>query len=301
MSILNNTTGLQQILEAVNNLPDAGSGGIELPKLSNPANADEIFLNKEAIDVYGNICIGTFTIDNEINTQEYLLYQLRTALNRKGIINEKVEYSENEDAIICGEITSYTNDRVKNIYKNAFYNRYNLTSVNFPACTSIGRNAFDHCSKLTFVDFPTCTSIGRNAFASCHSLTSVNFPACTSIDDYAFAYCYSLISISVPVCTNIGDDAFAYCENLTSISFPACTSIGSYAFLYCDTLSSLTFGASTVCTLANSNAFSSTPFAGYSAYFSGTPHIYVPASLVSAYQSATNWTYFSSYITAMEV
>jgi hypothetical protein len=53
---------------------------------------------------------------------------------------------------------------------------------------------------------------------------------------------------------------------------------------------------SSVCTLNNSNAFTSTPYAGYSASFSGTPYIYVPTSLVDAYKSATNWTYFSSYI-----
>ena len=50
----------------------------------------------------------------------------------------------------------------------------------------------------------------------------------------------------------------------------------------------------------NSNAFNNTPYAGYSNHFSGTPYIYVPASLVDTYKTATNWTYFSSYFSAVE-
>lgn len=55
------------------------------------------------------------------------------------------------------------------------------------------------------------------------------------------------------------------------------------------------------CTLSNSNAFSSTPYAGYSASFSGMPCIYVPSFLLSSYQTATNWAYFSSYFSAVDV
>ena len=48
-----------------------------------------------------------------------------------------------------------------------------------------------------------------------------------------------------------------------------------------------------VCVLDNSNAFTNTPIA------SGTGYIYVPYSLVSSYKTATNWTYFSSQISAI--
>jgi hypothetical protein len=41
----------------------------------------------------------------------------------------------------------------------------------------------------------------------------------------------------------------------------------------------------------NSNAFSSTPIGGYGL---GAGSIYVPTSLLTSYQTATNWTYFSS-------
>lgn len=295
-----NTADLQNILEFVNALPSAGngSGGVELPELSNPANADEIFLNKEVIDENGEVKTGTFTIDSELDTQVDLLSQLRTTLNGKAAGGTVVD--DVSKAIIEGTITEIRDDEVKTVGKGVFAYA-DIVSASFPVCTTIGSYAFYSCSRLPSASFPVCTSIGGSAFFSCSSLTTASFPACTRIGGSAFAFCYSLTTVSFPVCTSIAYGAFYNCSSLTTVSFPLCTTISSYAFYSCCTLSSLTLGASTVCTLANSSAFSRTPYAGYSAYFSGTPYIYVPSSLVASYQTATNWTYFSSYITAMEV
>jgi predicted RNA-binding protein with PUA-like domain len=142
--------------------------------------------------------------------------------------------------------------------------------------------------------------IGDYAFYYCSNLTTVSFPACTTIGSYAFYYCSNLTTASFPACTTINYRAFKDCYNLTTASFPACTMIGDYAFDYCSRLSQLYLTAPSVCKLSKSNAFSSTPYAGYSTYFSGTPYIYVPASLLTSYQTATNWTYFSKYFSAFE-
>ena len=101
------------------------------------------------------------------------------------------------------------------------------------------------------------------------------------------------------MCSYIDMGAFYECNSLTSVSFPNCTSIGSSAFRNCYKLSTVILNNSSVCTLSNSNAFTSTLYAGYSNYYSGTPYIYVPSSLVDAYKSATNWTYFSKYFSAI--
>jgi hypothetical protein len=164
----------------------------------------------------------------------------------------------------------------------------------------MGDDAFQGCAKLTSVNFPAATTIGSYAFQKCTSLTSVSFPAVITINSQAFNACSSLTFVSFPTATSIGSYAFNGCTNLTSISFPAAKTIGGDAFRGCTKLSQFYLTGPSLCALSNSNVFRSTPYAGYSALFSGTPWIYVPASLVSAYQTATNWTYFSSYFSAID-
>ena len=84
------------------------------------------------------------------------------------------------------------------------------------------------------------------------------------------------------------------CSALAAASFPRGRFIESNAFQSCIRLTSLYLTGSSVVTLRNSNAFSSTPIGGYSATAGQFGSIYVPASLLSSYQSSTNWVYFSS-------
>lgn len=57
MSIKNNTTSLQGLLEMVNNLPDAGD--VELPELSNEGSASDLLSGKQLINGNGNVVTGT--------------------------------------------------------------------------------------------------------------------------------------------------------------------------------------------------------------------------------------------------
>ena len=144
------------------------------------------------------------------------------------------------------------------------------------------------------------TTIGASAFYACRTLTTVSFPACTTINSFAFYACDTLDTVSFPVCTTIGSHAFRSCYALTSVNFPACSVIDAQVFRGCYTLSTLYLGGSSICTLNGSDVFTSTPFAGYKTYFSGSPYIYVPSSLIASYKAATNWTYFSKYFSAIE-
>jgi hypothetical protein len=227
-----------------------------------------------------------------------------------------VEWSENEDAIITDTLSSYFNDRVTTIGSYAFYDRNSLTTVSFPVATTIGNYAFYNCSSLTTVSFPVATTIGSYAFYNCRSLTTASFPVATTIGSYAFYNCSSLTTasfpaattinpyafyscsrlttVSFPAATTIGSSAFRDCRRLTTVSFPAATTIGSYAFYNCYNLSSFILAGSSVCQLSKSDVFLSTPIGGYSAYAGTYGSIYVPASLLTSYQTATNWAYFSS-------
>ena len=127
------------------------------------------------------------------------------------------------------------------------------------------------------------------------TITSFKHSSVTKIGQGAFAYCFSLQTVSFPACTSIGSGAFYACSNLTAVSFPSCTSIRNYAFCRCVKLLSLYFTGSGVISLAHSNAFSSTPIAGYTTSTGGVyGSIYVPSSLLASYKTATNWTYFSN-------
>ena len=211
----------------------------------------------------------------------------------------------------CNSLTSISFPVCTTIGISAFRSCSKLTSVYFPSCTTIGMDTFYGCSSLTTVSFPICTSIGARAFSSCKSLTSISFPVCTSIDNNAFANCSSLTTASFPICTSIGYSAFLSCFKLTSVSFPACETIGAYAFANCSSLTTASFPIcasigssafiftslasiyllySSICTLTNSHAFFNTDIT------STTGSIFVPASLVYSYKTATNWTYFSNRI-----
>ena len=198
----------------------------------------------------------------------------------------------------CDLLTNIDFPKCSYIGDDAFRYCTSLTSVDFPNCTHIGESAFYNCTSLTFVDFPACTNIGGSAFNNCTSLTSVSFPNCTTISSYAFSYCTSLTSVSFPACTSIGDLAFRQCISLASVDFPKCSYIGRYAFESCTSLTSVVLRCPSVAILSNANAFTSTPMS-ISTLTGSFGSIYVPASLVDAYKTATNWATYADRITAI--
>jgi hypothetical protein len=160
--------------------------------------------------------------------------------------------------------------------------------------TTVGSSAFFYCSSLTTASFPAATAIGNGAFYNCSRLTTISFPKVTNIDNSVFEYCSKLTTASFPVATTIGNSAFRNCYSLTIASFPLVTTIGTSTFSNCYNLKSLYLTGSSICALANSNAFAATPIGGYTLSAGTYGSIYVPTSLLTSYKTATNWTYFSS-------
>ena len=156
--------------------------------------------------------------------------------------------------------------------------------------SGIGNSAFESCISLSQVSLPKCSYIGNYAFNECRSLSQVSLPMCSYIGEAAFDECKSLSQISIPMCSYIGSYAFRSCGSLKQVSLPKCSYIGNYAFLFCYELNTITIGYSGICSLNNISAFE------YTQITSSTGDIYVPASLVNAYKSAKNWSYFSNRI-----
>lgn len=80
MSIKNNTTSLQNLLEMVNSLPEAGSGGIDTSDAT--ATAAEIFEGETAYTATGKVA-GTFTIQEELTEQADLISQIASIVATK--------------------------------------------------------------------------------------------------------------------------------------------------------------------------------------------------------------------------
>ncbi len=323
-----NNIDLQEVLQTL----QTKAAGTKLPELANEGTASDLLSGKELIDGDGNIIAGTMpdngdiilkmdgidkksvsiplgytsgglvsldsTIDDEVDTQADLISQIASVLEGKAVSGGGANGSL--DDLVNGTITSYSNSAITAIRDYAFYNCASLTAADLPAVTTIGSNAFNGCVSMTAFNAPQATKIGNNAFASCKGLAAADFQYLSSIGGYTFYNCFALSNVNMPQLKSMGGFAFGYCKSLQTVNFGQTMTIVQNAFTNCFKLSNLTLTASSLCALGNSNAFTSTPYTGYSNSFSGTPYIYVPAALVDTYKSATNWAYFSSYLSAIE-
>ncbi|MDR0322727.1 MAG: leucine-rich repeat domain-containing protein [Treponema sp.] len=155
----------------------------------------------------------------------------------------------------CSKLTSVSFPAATSIGERAFDGCSSLTSVNFPLVTSIGESAFEYCTKLTSVSFPAAISIGKRAFYECTSLTSASFPAAISIGQYTFAGCSKLTSASFPAATSIAEGAFSGCTSLTSVSFPASVNLTGNPFVWSTKLTSFTLtGTGSLSTIESGKA-----------------------------------------------
>ena len=196
--------------------------------------------------------------------------KLNHLINTKEGIRQEINRAYGaEEASTSGTFSSYIQKLEEHPFYIMRYIERSIESIKLFNATSIGNYAFSSCSSLTEVSFPNAIGIGEYAFYKCSSLTSVSIPKATSIDTYAFYYCSSL----------------------TEVSFPNVTSIGNYAFYSCSKLTTIYVGTntSTVCTLSSTNALNNC---------TSLTNIYVPASLVDSYKSATNWSSYADKIKA---
>ena len=238
---------------------------------------------------YSNLTSISFPAATTIGSYAFYHCDSLTTINFPNVTTID-EYAFNN----CYSLTTISFPKATTIGGSAFKSCPNLTTVSFPQVTTISSWAFNYCYKLTSSSFPKTTTIGEYAFYYCSSLTTASFPNVITIDNNAFQNCSKLTTISFPQAITIGREAFYSCSTLTTASFPKATTIGSGAFRYCYNLKALYLTGSSVCALANSSTFASTPIGGYSASAGAYGSIYVPGSLINTYRAATNWTYFSS-------
>ena len=174
---------------------------------------------------------------------------------------------------------------------------YGLKHLDLPSY--IGPGEFYRFYDTESVYLPLMETMVRGyAFTNWRSLKHIYLPSCTSTvdrpDGYhntynnTFEYCSELQTVNLPIfITTDLTEFFYYCQNLQLVDFGSLPSMvcNTGTFYNCAKLTTLIIRTSSLCTLNTINAFNRTPFASGNA--GGT--LYVPQSLISSYQNATNW------------
>lgn len=269
---------------------------------------------------------STLNIGEYVDTSASMISPGAFAFQRVSSVNmPNVTYVGKSAFASCTGLTSINLPACESLDTCAFYYCSDLPEINLPNCSIIGFSAFANCSKLVSVSLPKCSSVGAGytstfaycgklrdvylpsltyaggmMFYICSSLASINLPVCTSISYNAFYSCSVMSTVSLPNCSIFGGGCFQYCYSLASVSLPACTSLSTSVFNKCYNLLSVYLNVSAVPSLANVNAFASTPISNYTTSTGGVQgSIYVPTSLYSSFITATNWATYSARIVSM--
>ena len=158
-----------------------------------------------------------------------------------------------------------------------------MTTEYMPAVTGIGDYAFSGAS-VEKIYFPLATQASQGAFKSAKDIKQVYLPLLGNVQASCFdgaSFDENLV-LELPAVTRVYQKAFQN-SNLKRIDLSSVTQINNTAFANVANLVCI-IRTNQVCSLSSTNAFS------------GTAQIYVPDSLVSSYQSATNWSSLSSQI-----
>lgn len=161
-----------------------------------------------------------------------------------------------------------------------------LTEIVDTKITSIRQDGLRTYPTLQRIEFTKVKTIYGYAIRDNKALTSVRFPALTTLSSSdQFTNCPSLIDVYMPLVEALSNFCFFNCSKLPSIILPKVNKLNSSCFSGCRALNTVVLKNDSVCALGSVDAFANTPFA--SGGTGGT--VYVPAALISAYQTATNW------------
>lgn len=237
-------------------------------------------------NVWGTITKANSTIGNVNALSSSRLRSVRIGTGITTISEAAFRGSGLQTITIPNNITSIGN--------YAFYNCANLKAITIPRTSSLSlAYIFYSCDDMRFLLVnPSCNTVTSNLLQSCRKLIGVSFSnSLTTMPSYSG--CYNLRHAVFPnTITSISSTTFSNCYSLSTITIPEnVTSIATGAFNNCISMTEYHFLPTTPPTLANTNAFTNIP---------STCVIYVPysadGSVLAAYQAATNWSTYASYM-----
>jgi len=248
----------------------------------------------------------------------------------RSIIDGSIEEFE-EDAL-TGKIAQYKFRSCQNLKKvilpnansigqYAFSDDTAIERIEIPKVIAVGDYAFSGCSSLTMIDLSGLTSTtdrgkqslidsdySRYFFNGCSSLRTVRFDSLTEVQAGNRPFGNSSTGIETiiyPVMTRFANGNWhgihlKIIDNGPNVTL--FTDSGYYVGI--NKLEALIIRSNTVATLNHANLLGNSNFAkdstkGQSGKNS-TYKIYVPENLISSYQSATNWSAYSTFFTSIE-
>lgn len=135
------------------------------------------------------------------------------------------------------------------------------------------------------------------------TLVSYSNSNITKVRNYMFYQNNAIKNVELSIATEIGEKAFYQCKNLESIKVPLVKNFENSACGTCYSLIKVLIEQTdAICKLSSSNTFSTcyhilgTTNSTYNPNGDKDGYIYVPASLLSQYKVATNWSVYATQI-----
>jgi hypothetical protein len=173
------------------------------------------------------------------------------------------------------------------IRANAFAYQ-NLTEIHGESVTTINESAFDNCTSLTTIDFPNLTTVNGNyAFRKIDSCKNVRFPKLTTASGAGLFYQTRYggtkqLTVVLPAIQTLGSVAFRQ-GNFVAVDLgPDLIKINSDCFYFPG-------GNGVVCTTCILRKTDGVVPAQSVDSINGLVDVFVPSALISAYESAANW------------
>lgn len=200
----------------------------------------------------------------------------------------------------CGDLEAIDMSECTSVGQAAFYQCESLTELNAPLVTNNMTSGYygrwQECTSLETAKLNGISGIGNKDFYGCTALETLEAAVANELYTSALQGCTSLRELDLPNVFQIYSNACGGCTALETVDLhrTASGSIMANAFNGCSALTALIIRSTTMYRLTNVNGLANTAIAA------GTGYIYVPASLVDTYKSATNWTTYASQFRALE-
>lgn len=186
-----NNLDLDDIIATINNLPEAGGGGITpTGTITIDENGTYDVTNYASANV--DIDIGVFpagameiTENGPYDVTDFAVVDVNVPTGGDTTI---------EDSIVTRTITSYTNDRITSIGNHAFRGA-KLTSISCSNVTSIEAYGLDSCSSLVDVNLPKVNSLKNYAMQNCKALVRLEFQQKITTQGAVWINCSALTTL----------------------------------------------------------------------------------------------------------